>query len=805
MTTTPDLFAGLDTPSGLGGIDEGGIQLPAKDGQIPVEHQKAIKEILDQVRRSERDVRYQQIKTLKRNELFWVGEFKIYWDSSVGDWQSIADGIRTLPLGDVSVDPGIYDKAKVNIYRAYGESVIGAVSNGVPHVRFFPSNPDKIEDINTADTFALIAEKIEQENEAEALMRRGMALLWNQGFIACYNYSHASEDYGTSKQKIFGAKNYEDKVESCPLCESEISSDYYEVEGEETPRSDTEILERKPEGLGGDYAEGLDTGLDQGLSPLPQLSQCLGCGEMVPPNTSTMPFQAPYVKEEKDIPKCRQILEFYGPLNVQIPYYARLPRDVGWVLLSTESHYAQIRDLYSGVVQDDGENLADKIQPGNITNDTWERWARSTYYDYMSSQTQLVTVQRFWVKPWMFEALGTQKRDLIEELKATYPCGLYSVFVNELFAEAYPEDLDEHWTFTLNPLEERINASPFGKFLIPVQEMINELIFLILETIEFGVPVTFVDDTKFDMGAINQSALSPGNMYGISRDKGESLSNYLHTTSTASLSKDVFDFLKALEFYAQLVSGAFPQIFGGATNNRTLGQDENARNQALQRLATAWRMLNKFWASVMSKAVKNHVDDMLEDETYLKDIGNSKISVEIKLENLTGEVGEVVPETNDQFPVSWSQLRDQTMKLFEMNNPQILQVLGMPQNVGFVKRVLGMNELYVPGDDDRNKQLAEIEELIKGQPVPNMMDPNILASSVPIEPAVDNGPIHIEVTRAFLSSQVGQFLKKYNPMAYENVSLHLQEHEMYAQQQAMMQAAAMAQDQGSEEAPPEAQ
>lgn len=752
-------------------------------GQVSDEIQKAFKDMLDGIRLSERDLRFRQVKSIKRNELFWLGNFNLFWNDSVGDWQSIQEGVKAISSDEMSIDPSLYEKAKVNIYRAFGESVIGAVANGIPHIRYYPGNPNNALDIRTSEAYSTIGSKIEEENDAESLVRRGMTLLWNQGYIACYNFSHFDKRYGTSIQPVHGMQDYESKTSTCPGCGEILSDEVEQKDHSSQSSTDQEILMRA---LGGQEVEGMT-------------AECPNCGP-VQPMTSTEQFQAPAVLGEQEVDKCRQILEFYGPLNVQIPYYARLPKDIGWVMLSVEAHYAQMRELYADVICNDGTKLSEKIEPGGVgvSDDTYERWARSNY-DYFSSQTQLVTVQRIWFKPWMFHSLKDDA--IIEELKEKYPKGVYVVFINELFAEAYPEDLEEHWTFTINPLEERVCASPFGKSLIPVQEMINELIFLTMQTIQYGVPVTFYDVSKLDGQAFQDTTVSPGNMYPMTRGSGESLGNNITSTQLAHLSNEVPNFQKSLEYYAQLVSGAFPQITGGQTNNKTLGQDDNARNQALQRLSTAWKMINEFWASLMSKAVKNYANDMIEDETYVKQIGTSQVAVEIKREELTGEIGEVKPETSEQFPVSWSQQKDQWFNLMQ-NNPEIAQLLLLPQNVGLMKKVLGIDDLYLPGDDDRTKQLSEITELLQSQPMPGidpmtgmpMADPMtgqpVLQSSVPIEPAIDNDAVHIAVCQSFLSSDVGQMMKRVNPAGYQNITLHTQEHQQnqaMVQQQQMMQ------------------
>jgi hypothetical protein len=51
------------------------------------------------------------------------------------------------------------------------------------------------------------------------------------------------------------------------------------------------------------------------------------------------------------------------------------------------------------------------------------------------------------------------------------------------------------------------------------------------------------------------------------------------------------------------------------------------------------------------------------------------------------------------------------------SDPLIQQALADPANIGFVKGVLGLSDLVVPGEDSRNKQLREIEFLLGGAPI----------------------------------------------------------------------------------------
>ncbi len=132
-----------------------------------------------------------------------------------------------------------------------------------------------------------------------------------------------------------------------------------------------------------------------------------------------------------------------------------------------------------------------------------------------------------------------------------------------------------------------------------------------------------------------------------------------------------------------------------------------------------------------------------------------------------------------------------------MNNQAILAWLFHPENVELIYQTLGISDLYIPGEDQRNKQLYEISEMLTSMPMETgQVDPNTgqpaAMSSVQIE-EIDDDAIHMEVLKAFMNSPVGIDLKQSNPPAYMNIMLHYQMHSqrlmLMQQQQAEMEAA----------------
>jgi hypothetical protein len=76
-----------------------------------------------------------------------------------------------------------------------------------------------------------------------------------------------------------------------------------------------------------------------------------------------------------------------------------------------------------------------------------------------------------------------------------------------------------------------------------------------------------------------------------------------------------------------------------------------------------------------------------------------------------------------------------------------------------VKEVIGIVELNIPGEEDRNKQMEEIQELLQGQP----QDPEGHQSSVPVDVEIDDHVVEAMVLRDWLVSEEGQFHKEDKP------------------------------------------
>jgi hypothetical protein len=736
---------------------------------IPENLQKAIFALKQDIEAEERLYRPAHLRMYKEQELYYEGVTDIFWNETIGEFGVLSR--ETDAEGRPFDDP----IRNVNIYRAHVESIIAALTASVPIDKYMPEDPDQPNDISTAKTYSAIAELIQLHNDFPVLLIRCMFILYQQGLLFGYNYSHRDRQYGVRQNPLFSIAMEDKSVPTCPECGASL-------DGADQVQMPDDIISG---------------------APGQEMPVCPDCGQPVEaPQQYTYTEPKLVVSGYEDLEKAREIIEVWGPMNVHFPIQVSDQKSAGYLILETEQDYALMRSIYP--------DKAKSIPQSSGSTNPYERWVRRDPRTPVESYRSLVTVSRIWLRPWMFErdCVPEAERD---ELKKTFPNGAYCVFINDEYMEAHDESMDDHWTVTVNPLSRLIHSAPLGRPLLDIQDLTTNAYNVIAQTIEYGIPQTFADPKALNFDAYGKHRARPGDVFpSKSIPSGESLGNFFHSEKAATLSDEVDNFLDRLDQAGQFISGDFPSIFGGASEggSKTLGEYEQSGARALQRLTLPWKMLTLWKSEMMLKAVKEYADLLREDgadEYVVKPSGNdSYLKLMISVADLQGKVGRVIPESSDQFPVSWPQKVARFFQLLQTNNQQILSSIFIPQNASFIKEIFGIDEMTFPGDDQRDKQLEVIFELLKSEPIqqPQMdpmtgqpvIDPNT-GQPIPGEPMptvqpeidVDNLQVNIEISKQFLVSDYGRAIKITNPGGYANVVANLKMNAMMGQQQQMQQ------------------
>src|SRR5260370_35878973 len=135
------------------------------------------------------------------------------------------------------------------------------------------------------------------------------------------------------------------------------------------------------------------------------------------------------------------------------------------------------------------------------------------------------------------------------------------------------------------------------------------------------------------------------------------------------------------------------------------------------RLGLLWRSTKQFYADILLMAVdscrKNRPEDAESPPLGPDGVLDAR---SIRIADLKGNIC-VHPEADETFPRLKSQQRGVLQQLFGINDPVIQRALTEPANLGYIKNVLGLAEMVIPGEDSRNKQLREIHQPLSTAPL----------------------------------------------------------------------------------------
>src|SRR5436190_2589246 len=650
-------------------------------------------------------------------------------------------------------------------------------------------------DVSTAKAGNKIASLIFKHNDAPLLWLHALFVFVTEGMTACYTYAKEDEEYGTYKENEYKEELESHDITNCPYCQAQMSDTLT------PPMTDPMMQQMDPSMM---------MGPDQGMMPpqeevtdefLPEGPQeCPSCGQMVVPVKSQESLTVTRLVGVTSKPKSRVCMEVYGGLFVKVPVWARNQSDCNYLIYSYETHYANVLEQYP--------ELREKLVAGKSTYDLYEQWGRTSPQYRGEHPINNATFRNAWLRHAIFNILSEDESD---SLHKEFPDGVKVEVVNDFVADACNEPLDDSWTLTYNPLSDYIHFDPIGLLLTSVQDITNDIISLVVQTIEHGIPQTFADPKVLNFKAYRESEALVGGIFPASPKSGKAMGDAFYEVKTVTLSQEVLPFAQKVQEIGQMVSGALPSLFGGQmSGSRTASEYSMSRAQALQRLQSTWKMLLMWWKNVNGKAIPLFIKEMKDDEKQVKkdEFGNF-VNVFIRRSELEGKIGSVELEANENLPMTWNQQKDAIMELFKMNNDTITASLTTAENMPYIKQSIGLNDYVIPGEDDRQKQYEEIQLLTNSEPIQMPPDPMAMQQaqmmggpspqpqnmpSIMPEYDVDNHPLESDICRRWLVSDAGRLCKLENPAGYENVLLHMKMHldmdkqKMMEQQMDQMQA-----------------
>jgi hypothetical protein len=700
----------------------------------------ALRELVRQYRQEGVVARRHEIRRIRQARLFWQGLQYAWWNPNDMNWH--------LPFEQrFSDDRALEEMPRyqfvTNFYQGFGLSFIAVLSQDVPSVRFYPQSAQSLEDIAAARAASDVSQLIEQNNHVEQLLTSIGYFLWTDGKLGAYvRYVADGQRFGFHEENILEALEIPlgEDVYICPQCGKETPAPHpvaqaFRPEGVSSPVAPT-TADRKtltPEGVS--YGNDDEFSSTSHESPVTSYLSCPACGaELTDANLRRAErVTVPRLVGARRVPNGQEVISIAGGLELNTPVWANEMHEYPYLQWQAEVHRAKLKAAYP--------HAAGKIEssPSQSAEDVYARVSRLSVEQGLPSihpgdaLMNLITFDRTWLRPWAFYAVEDEA--VRNELLALFPNGCYVAFAGDVYCESRSESMDDHWRVLHALPGDGQNRPSVGDSLVQVQERYNVLSNMQAETYEYGIPPIYADPQVLDFDALANQVAEPAAHFPARARPGQPLAAGFFQPAPAQVPPDMIRHQQDLIGpVAQFLTGLFPAIFGGNMEDvKTASGYALARDQAMGRLGLVWRRTKQFYADVLLLAVdcfrKNRPEDA---EIPLLGPDGVLDARAIRAADLKGNIC-VHPEADETFPRLKSQQRGVLQQLFSINDPVLQRALTEPANLGYIKNVLGLSEMVIPGEDSRNKQLREIQQLLASAPI--VVNLPLAPNSFPVTPS----------------------------------------------------------------------
>jgi hypothetical protein len=686
----------------------------------------------------DRYARLVEVKDVKQAEFYWGGRQYVWWSSQDKSWQ-LPSQAQAVNYGDLNLDDMPRFEFVTNIYQSRGLMVIGAVASSPPRIRFFPTDADEEEDLETADGRTKLAKIIQRWNPVQKQLQDEVYHAYTGGTI-CYwtHYVGDEEKYG---------------LDSLPLM----------VEGKES--LDAEIIcpqcgWRAP----ADYAE----------PPMP----CPECQNELTEDDISQKEEMPMPEDggTVTVPKGRQLIDVYGALNIKRPQHVQNQSQFHYFAIEEEIHYSILRSAFP--------DKADEIKPGMSfgADDVFERNARLSIAENTklltqtgSAQASLCTFARVWFRKAAFYQIDDKAKR--QELLDIFPRGCRVEFCGRTYCQSEAQSMDDCVVVVHAMPGRGQHRNGIGTSEMSVQDRANTLSNISQETYEYGIPITYRASDTWASDADEDQRAAPGLEVEVALRDGQNIQQRIMQVRADSVSPDMQKHMMDLIGpVSDDMTGTYPAVSGAGAEQGapdTLGQQGMQRDQAMGRMGIFYVNLRQAHADILTLACRDlqaHVDGTLK----LPILGKSGEfeSESVDMAALDGDA-EAYPEGDETYPELW---RDQKATMMQVAaTPYGLALVQDPENAELMVKLIGIQDLKVPGADGRRKQLKEIAEITKA--MSNLEEsPMGGAPMVEVDPDTDDNPVEAATCKWFLNTVKGQKLKKENPLAWMAIKEHMQQH-----------------------------
>ena len=411
------------------------------------------------------------------------------------------------------------------------------------------------------------------------------------------------------------------------------------------------------------------------LSNLHQLQTCPGCGR---PLTSAefypgakMPM--PVVTGQREVSNGQVRWDALCGLSVQVMPHANT--NGGGVIANTPLLEYQ-SDITKGAFRrmyPDDWGLAQNASSDAATPDSEvARLARMRATTpgglrWTNTLQKLPTIHRIWytqdaIASWDNQEEAQQLADLVKD-------GCVGVWFQDKLIDIQHDIMRKRWSWC--GCKKNSGAYPVApvRLALDFQDRINDRVDGTDDYFDrLGFPPVLYNQTIFGE-SLNGAYLPSGTMLGVpvNQDVGKRMEDGFFQPQFHQ-DNGVFEWIKALIQYVQLLVGALPQTYGGSDKDiQTAKGQEQALRTAMGVLWLYWNMVRAEWAVAATMSVECFAENATQDEYRVtKSSESSDFDIEpIVLADLDGKA-DARPEANQDYPIGYEQQRELYKELFMM-------------------------------------------------------------------------------------------------------------------------------------------
>jgi hypothetical protein len=662
-----------------------------------------------------------------------------------------------------------------NIYSAHAQIVISSLTRSVPSVRFQPQDETKAAQITAAESAEKFVKVIERNNDLVMIQTDAARYLWCDGrFLYWSRFVKDGQRFGwegddTSPDVVPENEPPEEQADSAVAAEEAKEAGgpgqtEEEEEQGEANKSDKQEEEELEDALAGRTARG------------------------------------------------QEVRTAHGKLAVKlVPMMADKLCEVDVLQFEEEVDEARAKGMFLDKADDikatatgQSEGMIARLARQNV-----KLGMQSTYVTSDSIAAD-VTIQRTWIRPTYF--MRVTKKPVRDSLIQKFPDGVRVVFVGETFCSARNESMDWSWALGHAYSGDGQNRNALGTSLMPIQKRLNNWLDLMNDFFVRAIPKKWMDNKTFNVDAIRTQTNVPGDIGSFKRVPGVPVTELVWVEPAVVPPQSLADFVKEYSSeLAELMSGAYPALAGGATDTDTFRGMALQRDQALGRLGPTWHSIQNAEAESMKQLVKWGA--RCRDKSINERIPGSE-PIRLEVNDLKGDIL-CFAESDENFPETYPQKQQRLMSFMEQSvkNPMLGEVLYNASNLRFLQNMLALSDLYIPQVASSDKQLGELEILLKNKPVPNPVflkaksaieqlkahnvDPGAFAqaeqeladmpqevTSIEVDMEVEDHETEAATCWQYMTSPDGRKAKRTNADGYKNVRLHFMAHVKAGQEKA---------------------